>query len=58
MSEVRIPQHVAERIERRWAEKIEQERARKRSAQSIGFVHDRKSRSIPVLRQQSVIGRH
>ena len=58
MSEIKIPQHVAARIERRWAEKIERELASRCSMQTMDIVHDRKARAVPVIRRRSIAARH
>lgn len=58
MIEIKIPQHVAARIERRWAEKIERDLASRRSGQTRDIVHDRKGRDVPVIRRRSIAARH
>lgn len=51
MSDIHIPKHIAARIERRWAEKIEQERLRQRSIRSHDPTNDRKNRTIKDIRR-------
>lgn len=58
MSEIRIPLHIASRIERRWSNRIEQEQSRQRQLQSKDVIHDGKNRAIPVLRRGSNVAEH
>ena len=54
MTEIVLPKHVAERLERRWASRLTREagmwRVRRPSSAVADVVTDRKGRIVPVTR--------
>lgn len=55
MNELKIPQHTATRIERRWAERFARERMVRRVQHSIDVTYDRQNRPVAVLRRRSAL---